>query len=111
MATARSDAQALGDRLKHLRLEAGRHHGRKRFTQAEVATLIHESEGTISNWERGLGVTPEKVALIEAALSMDAGGRELGELPEDEPTVEAALAHVRAAYDLLRRLADQQRIQ
>lgn len=108
MATVRSaDNMLLGKRIKRLRSEAGRRDGRKQYTQAELAAMVHESEGTVSNWERGLHVTPEKVALVTSALGMDAG-EDLGELPEDEPSLQSALAHVRAAHDMLRRLIEAQ---
>lgn len=96
----------LGGQITAMRRAAGLRDGRKEYTQLEVAERIHVSEGTVSNWERGRGVTHEKVAIIAAALGMDSRDDVLGDLPEDEPTVEAALAHVRAAYDMLRRVIE-----
>lgn len=86
-----------------MRLKAGANRSEK-MGQQELADLLSESKSTISNWERGKYVDAQKVALVEAVLGIQSGMPLPADLPDEAPTVGAALAHVRAAYDILRAL-------
>lgn len=104
MTDAPAKRAELGRKIRDMRYQAGLRDRGKRYSQQELADRLGESKGTVSNWERGKYVDAQKVALVEATLAVPSGMPMPQDLPFEQPTVHAAMVHVRAAYDILRAL-------